>query len=242
MGLALPFALSSLALKLPAAPPTGAVVGRALAVAGPLAAPSAVHASTAAAASTLALAEIDWSYELNRPPIILSPFEVTPVGWTLAALYVGWFSWSIFRPQSEAEAAAWEKQEAAASEMAAAAGAFLREASAEEGATTSASGLVFKSHAEGEGACPTMEDTVVVQYKGSLADGTVFDSSYDREKPTEFKLKQVIKGWGEGLQRMRPGGKAALPRHFLRRLWLTPPEQATLTAPDYPRLPEITRD
>ncbi|EOD33435.1 hypothetical protein EMIHUDRAFT_229802 [Emiliania huxleyi CCMP1516] len=127
----------------------------------------------------------------ERPPIILSPFEVTPVGWTLAALYVGWFSWSIFRPQSEAEAAAWEKQEAAASEMAAAAGAFLREASAEEGATTSASGLVFKSHAEGEGACPTMEDTVVVQYKGSLADGTVFDSSYDREKPTEFKLKQA---------------------------------------------------
>ena len=72
----------------------------------------------------------------------------------------------------------------------------------------------------------------------------MFDSSYEREKPTEFKLKQVIKGWGEGLQRMRPGGKAALPRHFLRRLGFTPcpPEQATLTAPDYPRLPEITRD
>ena len=62
----------------------------------------------------------------------------------------------------------------------------------------------------GDGASPTKADKVKVHYEGKLVDGTVFDSSIARGEPTEFKLNQVIPGWQEGLQLMKPGGKALL--------------------------------
>ena len=73
-----------------------------------------------------------------------------------------------------------------------------------------ASGLVFISLKEGAGASPTATDTVKVHYRGTLIDGTEFDSSYKRGEPIEFPLSGVIKCWGEGVAKMKVGGKARL--------------------------------
>lgn len=87
---------------------------------------------------------------------------------------------------------------------------FAASAAKEAGATVSASGLVYRSLKEGTGNNPAATDTVKVHYKGVLADGKEFDSSYKRGEPTEFPLNRVIKCWTEGVQRMKPGGKAKL--------------------------------
>ena len=67
------------------------------------------------------------------------------------------------------------------------------------------SGLQYEVIIEGEGAKPTVEQTVKVNYEGTLIDGTVFDSSYERGQSISFGLNQVIKGWTEGLQLMNVG-------------------------------------
>lgn len=72
------------------------------------------------------------------------------------------------------------------------------------------SGLVFCPMTEGEGKTPTATSTVEVHYHGTLTDGTVFDSSVDRGQTISFPLNGVIKGWTEGLQLMKEGGKATL--------------------------------
>ena len=73
-----------------------------------------------------------------------------------------------------------------------------------------ASGLIFKELTAGTGASPKATDRVKVHYHGSLIDGTVFDSSVERGEPVTFALDQVVKGWTEGLQMMKVGGKAKL--------------------------------
>jgi FKBP-type peptidyl-prolyl cis-trans isomerase FkpA len=77
-------------------------------------------------------------------------------------------------------------------------------------AVTSKSGLVYQSLKEGTGASPAATDVVKVHYRGTLADGKEFDSSYKRGEPTEFPLNRVIPCWTEGVQMMKPGGKARL--------------------------------
>jgi FKBP-type peptidyl-prolyl cis-trans isomerase FkpA len=69
------------------------------------------------------------------------------------------------------------------------------------------SGLKYEVLELGEGAKPTLADTVTVHYRGELLDGTVFDSSYDRGQPTSFPLGGVVAGWKEGLQLMPLGSK-----------------------------------
>jgi FKBP-type peptidyl-prolyl cis-trans isomerase FkpA len=76
-----------------------------------------------------------------------------------------------------------------------------------EGATKTASGLAYKVEKEGTGATPKETDVVKVHYHGTLTDGTVFDSSVDRKEPVSFPLNRVIRGWTEGLQLMKVGGK-----------------------------------
>lgn len=78
------------------------------------------------------------------------------------------------------------------------------------GVKVTASGLQYQSVSEGTGAAPKLSDTVKVHYTGKLIDGTTFDSSVDRGQPVSFPLGDVIKGWGEGLQLMKVGGKAIL--------------------------------
>jgi FKBP-type peptidyl-prolyl cis-trans isomerase FkpA len=72
------------------------------------------------------------------------------------------------------------------------------------------SGLVYQSLKDGSGTSPTASDIVKVNYRGTLADGKEFDSSYKRAEPAEFPLNRVIPCWTEGVQMMKPGGKARL--------------------------------
>ncbi len=75
---------------------------------------------------------------------------------------------------------------------------------------TTKSGLVFQSLKDGAGASPAATDVVKVHYRGTFPDGKEFDSSYKRGEPTEFPLNRVIPCWTEGVQLMKPGGKARL--------------------------------
>jgi FKBP-type peptidyl-prolyl cis-trans isomerase FklB len=87
---------------------------------------------------------------------------------------------------------------------------FLEENAKKEGVITTDSGLQYKVIEEGGGKRPGPADQVTVHYKGALIDGTEFDSSYKKGKPATFRLDGVIKGWAEGLQLMKEGGKAQL--------------------------------
>jgi FKBP-type peptidyl-prolyl cis-trans isomerase FklB len=85
--------------------------------------------------------------------------------------------------------------------------AFLAENKKKEGVKTTASGLQYKVITEGTGKAPAATDTVTVNYKGTLIDGTEFDSSYKRGQPATFPVSGVIKGWTEALQLMKEGSK-----------------------------------
>jgi len=84
---------------------------------------------------------------------------------------------------------------------------FLEENKKKEGVKTTASGLEYKVLKEGTGPQPKATDMVTVNYRGTLIDGTEFDSSYKRGQPATFPLNGVIKGWTEGLQLMKQGSK-----------------------------------
>ena len=84
---------------------------------------------------------------------------------------------------------------------------FLEENAKKEGVVTTASGLQYKVIREGDGAKPTASDEVEVHYRGTLIDGTEFDSSYKRGQPLTFPLSRVIAGWTEGVRLMPIGSK-----------------------------------
>ncbi len=88
--------------------------------------------------------------------------------------------------------------------------AFLEKNKAKEGVKVSESGLQYEVLAEGEGPLATESDTVTVNYKGSLIDGTEFDSTIKRGEPVQLQVNQVIPGWTEALKMMRPGSKMRL--------------------------------
>jgi FKBP-type peptidyl-prolyl cis-trans isomerase FkpA len=87
---------------------------------------------------------------------------------------------------------------------------YLAKAATEPGAEKTASGLVYKELTPGTGASPAATDTVKVHYRGTLVNGTEFDSSYKRNEPASFPLNGVIKCWTEGVQKMKVGGKSRL--------------------------------
>ena len=84
---------------------------------------------------------------------------------------------------------------------------FLEENARKEGVVTTASGLQYKVIKPGTGKSPGPQDQVTVHYRGTHVDGRPFDSSYKKNKPATFKVNSVIKGWSEGLQLMKEGGK-----------------------------------
>lgn len=106
--------------------------------------------------------------------------------------------------RQEAQAA---QQAAVAGQNKAAAEAFLAENGVKEGVVTTASGLQYKVETQGDGPRPGPTDTVTVHYRGTLLDGTEFDSSYARNEPISFALDRVIPGWTEGVQLMPVGSK-----------------------------------
>ncbi len=85
--------------------------------------------------------------------------------------------------------------------------AFLAENKTKDGVTTLTSGLQYKVITTGTGATPKATDKVTTHYRGTLIDGTEFDSSYSRNKPTSFPVNGVIAGWTEALQLMHVGDK-----------------------------------
>lgn len=87
---------------------------------------------------------------------------------------------------------------------------FLAENAKKPGVVTTASGLQYKILTPGSGESPKPTDEVTVNYKGSLLDGTEFDSSYKRGEPAKFPLNHVIPGWSEGVGLMKPGAKYEL--------------------------------
>jgi FKBP-type peptidyl-prolyl cis-trans isomerase FkpA len=87
---------------------------------------------------------------------------------------------------------------------------FAQVAAKEPGAKVTASGLVYRSLQDGQGASPTATDKVKVHYRGTFPDGKEFDSSYKRNQPIDFPLNAVIPCWTEGVQLMKVGGKAKL--------------------------------
>ena len=93
---------------------------------------------------------------------------------------------------------------------------FLAENAKKPGVTVTPSGLQYEVLTEGTGRSPKATDTVRCHYHGTLIDGTVFDSSYQRNQPADFGLNQVIAGWTEGVQLMKEGGKYRfyLPYHL----------------------------
>ena len=111
---------------------------------------------------------------------------------TLAAMY---------QKQKQTEMA--EKAEAKQQES----DAFLTKHAKEDGVKVTASGLQYKVLESGSGATPKETDQVIAHYKGTLLDGTVFDSSYERNEPASFPVAGVIRGWQEALQMMKEGDK-----------------------------------
>lgn len=106
-----------------------------------------------------------------------------------------------------AQAAAQKKQQEADMKNIAIGEKFLAENKAKEGVQVTASGLQYKVLQEGSGATPKAEDKVRVIYTGKFLDGSIFDTSVKTGKPAEFGLNQVIPGWTEGVQLMKPGAK-----------------------------------
>ena len=100
-----------------------------------------------------------------------------------------------------------EEQKKAAEKNLAEGKKFLEGNARKEGVTTLPSGLQYKVTAKGTGASPKKTDSVTVHYKGTLIDGTEFDSSYKRGQPATFRVDSVIAGWTEALQLMKPGAK-----------------------------------
>lgn len=103
-----------------------------------------------------------------------------------------------------------ERQKVRAEQETAKGKTFLEDVAKEAGAQKQPSGLVYFETKAGDGPQPTAQDTVKVHYRGTLTNGTEFDSSYKRGTPAEFPLGGVIRCWTEGVAKMKVGGKARL--------------------------------
>ncbi|TCV93629.1 FKBP-type peptidyl-prolyl cis-trans isomerase [Biostraticola tofi] len=119
--------------------------------------------------------------------------------------------------EARVKQAAQTKMEQEAKENAAKGDKYRADYAKQKGVKKTENGVLYKVEKAGTGKAPTDSDTVVVNYKGTLADGTEFDNSYKRGEPLSFRLDGVIPGWTEGLKQIKKGGKIQL---------VIPPEQA----------------
>ncbi|PKH23890.1 FKBP-type peptidyl-prolyl cis-trans isomerase FkpA [Enterobacterales bacterium CwR94] len=112
--------------------------------------------------------------------------------------------------ETKVKGAAQAKMESDAKENATKGEAYATKFAKEKGVKKTESGLLYQVEKAGTGEAPKDSDTVVVNYKGTLIDGTEFDNSYTRGEPLSFRLDGVIPGWTEGLKQVKKGGKIKL--------------------------------
>lgn len=140
----------------------------------------------------------------------LSPAEIEIVRRALADAAAGKPAIELQTWGPKIQALARERAGRVAERQKAASTAYLEKAAAEPGAVKTESGLVYREITPGSGASPKATDKVKVNYRGTLIDGTEFDSSYKRNEPAQFALNGVIPCWTEGVQKMKVGGKSRL--------------------------------
>jgi len=140
----------------------------------------------------------------------LSPAEIQLVGRALTDASAGKPAVEIQDWGPKIDALARERGSRQLEKQKAASAAYLEKAAIEPGAERLPSGLVYRELRPGLGASPRSTDQVKVHYRGTLIDGTEFDSSYRRNEPATFALNGVIKCWTEGVQKMKVGGKSLL--------------------------------
>jgi len=140
----------------------------------------------------------------------LSPAEMTLVKQALTDSEAGKPAVDLNTWGPRIEALSQIRASRAAEREKAASAAYLTKAAAEPGAVKTDSGMIYRELRAGTGASPLATDTVKVNYRGTLLNGTEFDSSYKRNEPAEFPLNGVIPCWTEGVQKMKVGGKASL--------------------------------
>ena len=169
-----------------------------------------------AAAPVLATDEEKTVYALglqvyrSLAPFDLSPAELELINRALADAAAGKPAVDVnewvpkLQPFAQARSARVAEQQKASSK------AYLAKAVTEPGVLKTESGMIYKDIQPGTGASPKASDTVKVNYRGALIDGTEFDSSYKRNQPAQFPLSGVIRCWTEGVQKMKVGGKARL--------------------------------
>jgi FKBP-type peptidyl-prolyl cis-trans isomerase FkpA len=175
---------------------------------------SAKAATTAAPALTTDDQKILYALGLNISRSI-GQFDLSPA--ELAIVERGMQDQAAGKPAEDLETWGPKIQELARTRVAgltakqkAAGSAYAAKAAAEPGAVKTDSGLVYRELQAGTGPMPKATDTVKVNYRGTLINGTEFDSSYKRNQPAQFALNGVIPCWTEGLQHMKAGGKGQL--------------------------------
>lgn len=143
-------------------------------------------------------------------PFDLSPEELNLLKRALADAAAGKPAIKLSEWQPKIQSLAQERATRVLERQKASSRAYIERAAAEPGASKTESGLVYREVTPGSGAGPKPADTVSVNYRGTLVNGTEFDSSYARGAPAQFQLNRVIPCWTEGLQKMKVGGKAVL--------------------------------
>ena len=143
-------------------------------------------------------------------PFNLSPAELATVKQALSDAAAGQPAVELEQWGPKIEPLARERSARVAQEQKAASKAYLDKAATQPGAVRTDSGLIYRDVTPGTGPSPKAADTVKVNYRGTLINGTEFDSSYKRNAPGEFALNGVIPCWTEGMQKMKVGGKAVL--------------------------------
>jgi len=136
-------------------------------------------------------------------PFNLSPAELELVRKAMADAAAG-------KPALDLDVQGPKIQPLATARTKAASKAYLDKAALQPGAVRLPSGVIYREERAGTGVSPKATDSVKVNYRGTLTNGTEFDSSYKRNEPITFHLTGVIACWTEGVQKMKPGGKAML--------------------------------
>ncbi len=138
----------------------------------------------------------------------MAPFSLTPA--ELELVKKAMTDAAAGKPALDLDSQGPKIQPLAAARVKAASQAFLAKAAAQPGAVKLPSGVIYHEDRAGTGPMPKASDTVKVNYRGTLTNGTEFDSSYKSNMPFETPLTRVIPCWTEGVQKMKVGGKATL--------------------------------